>query len=663
MTTPNTASSLSRRAVLAGAAASTAATAGCMGRLQRISTDAERSQLSLELTTLPADTDPYGIQIAQHLRENLEAVGVDVRLSLVSTTQFTEQVLLNHDFDIYVGQAPFRLPPDPDALYPLFGSRYATDRGWQNPFGFTDGNCDDLLATQRADAGAERRQAVTALQEELARSQPISPLVLPDHLTGVRTDRFTGWDPEDRAPGRGGPTRPHNLLLLERADGATPTLRLATADDRLTSNRNPISAAYRQEGSLLDLVYDPIALDHGSEQLPWLARELTWTDSGGRPEVEIQLRDGLRWHDHTPSDPSRLSAYDVDFTYRFLQDTSLGAASQPIPAERFRGPISLVDEVTVEDASTLRLTFTETTRPVARRALTVPILPADIWGDRTRLVDGSSRAGQTTAALTTANDAAVGSGPFQLATADDSSVELTLFDQHFLWTLAGSMPDGTEGANETESESDSLFSILDRFDGDDETVDNGTAARPASANGTAEQPTSGATASTDIESPPEPYGGMPPFTTIRLETVSTTSVVGLVASGNADATMGPVRPQVRLAADNSSEIELVESGPNAFYHLGFNTRREPLRNPKLRQFVARLVDKSMLAEENFEGYGTPATSPLARTDWVADSLQWDDGTDPMVPFLGADGELAVDDARQQLRNLGYQYTSDKELVS
>ena len=655
MTDTDTASSLSRRAVLAGAAASTAATAGCVGRLQRIGTESGRSQLSLELTALPVDTDPYGIQIAQQLRANLEAVGVDVRLSLVPTTQFTEQVLLNHDFDIYVGQAPFRLPPDPDALYPLFESRYTNDLGWQNPFGFASDTCDGLLGSQRADGGAARRQAVTALQEELARYQPISPLVFPEQLTGVRTDRFTGWDPDDRAPARGGPTRPHNLLLLDRADDAPDdarTLRLATADDRLTANRNPISAAYRQEGSLLDLVYDPIAIDHGSEQLPWLAREISWVDSGGRPEVEIRLRDGLRWHDDSPDQRSQLSAYDVGFTYRFLQDTSLGAASEPIPAERFRGPVSLVDEVIVENASRLRLTFTETTRPAARRALTVPILPIDIWDDRTQLVDGPNRAGRTTAALTTANTAAIGSGPFRFEASDDSSIELTRFEPHFLWPAGGSTPNEGGEANET----DSPFSIVDILDGDDDS-DGGVA------NATATRPATGPTASQDGAPPPEPYGGDPPFETITLETVSTTSVVGLVASGNADATVGPVKPRVTLAADNSSEIELVESRPNAFYHLGFNTRREPLRNPAFRRFLARLVDKSMLAEESFDGHGTPAASPLARTDWVADALRWDGETDPVVPFLGTDGELAVDEARERLRELGYRYTSDSELVS
>jgi len=657
MTHSDTSSSLSRRAVLAGAAASTAATAGCVGQLRNVADEDERSQLSLEIKTLPVDSDPYGIRIAQQLRSNLEAAGIDVRLRLVSIGQFTEQVLLNHDFDIYVGQAPFRLPPDPDALYPLFESTYTADIGWQNPFGFTNLTCDDLLATQRSQAGDERQQTVTALQEALARNQPMSPLVVPERLTGVRTDRFTGWDPDDRESTRGGPTRPHNLLLLERADDAADdarTLRLATANDRLTSNRNPISAAYRQEGTLLDLVYDSIALRHSSEYVPWLARELTWVDGDGPPEVEIELRDELRWHDseQLSDDGQQLSAYDVGFTYEFLQDTSLGAASRPIPTERFRGEISLVDDVTVENASRLRLTFTDTTRSVARRALTVPILPAEIWRDRTQLTTGSNRTSRTTLALTSANSEAVGSGPLQFETAGDSSVEFSVFDEHFLWPPAVS--EGAGSTNETESENDWWDSILDGQDGDsDEPVTNRTASQTDQNEQTVADSAQG----------PEPYAGRPPFETVTMEVVSTTGVVGLVEGSNADATVGPIDTGAVAVAENSANMELVESQPNAFYHLGFNTRREPLRNPNIRQFVARLLDKSALVEESFDGYGTPATSPLAGTDWLADSLQWNADTDPMVPFLGTDGVLSVEDVRKQLRELGYQYNSDNELVS
>jgi peptide/nickel transport system substrate-binding protein len=644
-----------------------------VGQLQNIDIESERSQLSLDIKALPADSDPFGIQIAQHLRSNLQAVGIDVRLSLVSTAQFTEQVLLNRDFDIYVGQAPFALPPDPNALSPLFDSAYTTEHGWQNPFGFANETCDDLLAAQRSHTGSERQQDVTALQEEIARSQPMSPVVFPDLLTGVRTDRFTGWDPDERDPALGGPTRPHNLLLLEGNDSEQTTLRLATANDRLTSNRNPISAAYQQEQSMLDLVYDSVALEQGSEYVPWLAREINWVDGTDTPEVEIKLRDGLRWHESQQLSSQRLSAYDVGFTYEFLQDTSLGAASRPIPSERFGGVVSLIEEVTVENSRRLRLGFTDTTRSVARQALTVPILPRDIWWQRTRIVRQSNRAGRTTEALTSDNNAAIGSGPLQFESTDNSVVEFSLFDEHFLWRSEPTR-DGS-GTNETQSEDGWLFPF---FGGDADSTESTTnstsnatmssmsnATTNSSTNSTNVRTDSQLTADTDLASTPEPYGGRPPFETVTLESVSATGVIGLLQSGNVDATLGPVSPQIASIADNNSDIELVENRSNAFYHLGFNTRREPLRNPELRQLIAQLVDKSTLAEESFGGYGSPAASPLAETDWVADSLQWDEDTDtdPVGPFLGADGELSVEDARDRFRSLGYEYNSDTELVS
>jgi peptide/nickel transport system substrate-binding protein len=656
MTAPNTSSSLSRRAVLAGAAVSTVSTAGCVGQLQNIGNESAQSQLSLDIKALPADSDPFGIQIAQQLRSNLEAVGVDVRLSLVSTAQFTQQVLLNHDFDIYVGQAPFALPPDPDALYPLFHSGYTTETGWQNPFGFTNQTCDDLLVAQRSHTGGKRQQDVRALQKELARYQPISPVVFPDLLTGVRTDRFTGWDPDERDPALGGPTRPHNLLLLE-GDTEQSTLRLATANDRLTSNRNPISAAYQGEQSLLDLVYDSVALKQGSEYIPWLAREISWAEGTATPEVEIELRDELLWHEYN-DDNKQLTAFDVGFTYEFLQDTSLGAASKPIPSERFHGVVSVIDDVTVENSRRLRLTFTDTTQAVAQRALTVPILREDIWEPRTQIGRQSSRAGPTTDALTTNNSAAIGSGPLRFESADNSVVEFSLFDEHFLWP-SGTTQDGSGETNETQSEDGWLFPF---FGGDGDSNESPT---NSTTNSTASQTDSQLTAATDLAPPPEPYSGVPPFDTITLESMSATGVVGLLQSGNVDATLGPVGPQIASIADNSSNIELVESQSNAFYHLGFNTRREPLRSPNVRQLIAQLLDKPTLVEESFGGYGSPAASPLAETDWVANSLQWDEDTDtdPVVPFLGTDGELSVEDARDRFRSLDYEYNSDKELIS
>ncbi|WP_253736758.1 ABC transporter substrate-binding protein [Halohasta salina] len=640
---------ISRRGLLAGAAASGTATAGCLGRIRETLGGSGTTQVSLDIKTLPVDSDPFAVPIARALIDNLEAVGIDASLQVMDVTQLSEQVLLNHDFDIYVGQFPYARPPDPDALYPMFRSTFATELGWQNPFGFANLRCDDLLDAQRTAAAETREEPVAELQAFLARTQPMTPVVAPEVVTGVRTDRFTNWDPDDREAAGGGPVHPHNLLQLEGVDGAPRTLRLATVDDRLTTNRNPISAVYQQQESLLDLVYDSLALDTGTEYVPWLARDVSWSDDP--PTVDIELREGLVWHDGR-----RLSAYDVGFTYEFLRDTSLGGAIRAIPTERFRGRISLVEDVTVESAHELSLTLSDTSRAVARRALTVPILPAHVWRDRTAIERPPGRAGGTTAALTSNNSSAIGSGPLRFESAGGGEVVFSRFEPHFLWrsaTTPTDAPNGTASRNGTDPSTDTDLST-------NTTVTQPTDAAPTAPNGTSRS------TGEAFAPPPEAYGGLPPFDTVVVQTVSSdASAAELVAAGDADATATKLSGDAVAQLDDSQAVEPVSYRSNAFYHLGFNTRRQPLRNPNVRRLVARLVDKSRLAGEVFGGNGQPIASPLAATDWLADDLVWDDETDadPEVPFLGTDGELAVETARERFRDIGYEYNADDQLIT
>ena len=634
MTDTTPPSLLSRRRLLAGATASVGASAGCVGRFQRVIGGVDETQLTLDIMTLPAELDPFGVRIANHLRDALEAVGIDTTLTLANARNLAEAVLLRHDFDIYVGELPYTRPPDPDALYPLFRSTFDTEIGWQNPFGFTHLGCDDFLDDQRAAAGESRERAVENLQRLLARTQPVCPLVAPELLTGVRTDSFEAdsWEGDD-------PTRPHNLLKLSPTDDEPGTLGLAVVDDDITSNRNPISARYRQDDSLVDLLYDSLALEDDGEYIPWAAREFNWEETDGRPELTVRLRDGLQWHDGD-HDMEAVTAFDVAFSYEFLRDTSLGSAVRPIPSERYRGRVSLVEDIQVINSRSLRITFTETTRAVAERALTVPILPADIWRARTSLDRSSAHSRQTTAALQTANPAAIGSGPIQFEAEGDGVVEFSLFEDHFLWRSLTPTPD-TDDADESTA---------------NETTANETA-------------TTGTVDSTDqpeqFEAPPDGYGD-PPFEQVVVERVgSDDAAAQLLISGEVDATIARIRPAIRSPIESGDNLKLIEHQSNAFYHLGFNTRREPLRNPNVRRLIARLVDKPTLVEEYFDGYGVPVASLLAETDWIAEALRWDPETDvdPEVPFIGTDGELDVERAREQFRAVGYEYTDSNELIT
>jgi len=74
---------ISRRGALAGGFA--ALSAGCLGRTRNIAGRDRSSQLTLEINAPPADRDPNAIRIARHLAENLNAVGIDARISTSGT--------------------------------------------------------------------------------------------------------------------------------------------------------------------------------------------------------------------------------------------------------------------------------------------------------------------------------------------------------------------------------------------------------------------------------------------------------------------------------------------------------------------------------------------------------------------------------------------------
>src|SRR6056297_3379072 len=156
----------SRRAALAATAGLTASVSGCAGRLRDLFTQRNINQLSLTITTLPADSDRASIRIANELEQTFKTVGIDVSFDIRSSTDFLRTVLYDHEFDICIGRHPGGT--DPDFLYETLHSLYADESGWQNPFGYANLAVDDLLEKQRHADGAERRDAVTNALETIA---------------------------------------------------------------------------------------------------------------------------------------------------------------------------------------------------------------------------------------------------------------------------------------------------------------------------------------------------------------------------------------------------------------------------------------------------------------------------------------------------------------
>ncbi|TMT85987.1 ABC transporter substrate-binding protein [Haloterrigena sp. H1] len=407
---------LSRRAALAATAGLTASISGCAGRLRDLFTQRNIGQLSLTITTLPADSDRGSIRITNELEQALTTVGVDVSFDVRSGIDFNRAVLYDHEFDICIGRHPGGT--DPDFLYEALHSKYVDESGWQNPFGYANLAVDDLLEKQRHADGAKRRDAVTNALETIATKQPFVPICVPEEHRVVRTDRFTGW--ADGHPA----TRSGYLGLEPVTDGET--LRAVHTDSRPTTNLNPLAADYRGRGTITQLLYDSLATDDATGEIqPWLAESWEWRGA----TLDVRLRSDCVFHDGEP-----VTAADVEFTYQFLADMSGNDDDRVTPTPRFRGQIDAVEAIDVRSRNRLELTV-DAGQAVGERALLVPILPAHIWRERSESpmrLGGSTLSQGTTTAVTTNNIKPVGSGPYQFANRTEGNrLTLERFDDHF----------------------------------------------------------------------------------------------------------------------------------------------------------------------------------------------------------------------------------------
>ncbi|WP_267640453.1 ABC transporter substrate-binding protein [Haloarchaeobius amylolyticus] len=598
---------LDRRTLLGGlASAGMAATAGCAKKAHSMLNRPTPEQVSLSVKTVPADDDPVATRIARYLVTRLQQVGIDASVQLLRREDLLIDVLFKQSFDLYV----WRLPDlsDPDRLRSLLHSRFAVEPGWQNPFGYANLGVDDLLTRQRRLPGSRRQRVLATLQRQVARTLPFVTIAFPSEVRAVRNDavahvgdpslhsplsycRLDATDPDATT----GAAEPETTTESDRR-----TLTATLSDARQTESLNPLATEYRDDWTIPELLYDPLARAVGGRLRPWLARYVDWhSDAGdGGPVATLTLREGCTWHDGTP-----VTADDVAFTYRFLSDTSLGRMESPLPAPAFRGRTTLVDSAMPLDDRRVRLSFVPASRRVARRALTVPILPRHDWEDSSEQANVPGvQNGPVTRALVRDNFPPVGSGPLRYESRKiRNSLTLVRNDEHFLHR-------GDTGG---------LPTAVDGFDVD----------------------------------------------ALRFRVVPSGAVArDLVLDGEADLSASPLSPDAVRPVGESNEVTLHVQESHSPYHVGFDVRSAPLSNGRFRQAVAQLLDRTHIVDEFLDEFARPAVSPLAATGSVPAKLQWS-GEDPLFPFPGSDGELAVDRARQAFVDAGYRYSDDGELLA
>ncbi|SFG91153.1 peptide/nickel transport system substrate-binding protein [Halopelagius inordinatus] len=616
MTQPSTSTPVRRRAVLASLASGvTVLGSGCASRLRAATGWQSPDQVSLQIKTAPADADPYALRIARQVAEWFRTAGIDVQVTPMAEEELLRQVLLNHDFDLFVAPTPAQFGT-PDALFSLLHSRFAGRQGWQNPFGYTNLDVDGLLEEQRRSTGSDRRDAVERLLKSVAATQPFTVVGFPDDIRAARTDRFTNWQNTDlQSPmgyldlNRRGDVEDASLdgsnTPLDESDADEPHLEVVTTDERPTQNLNPLAVEFRRSSAIMGLLYDSLGYSrNGVTVEPWLAASWAFSEGDDGPVARIELRDDTVWHDGEP-----LTASDVEFTYSFLADTSLGSTietedgeddSGPVPAPRFQGRSSLVTDVRAVDSRTVEIQFVDCEPRVATRALTVPVLPSHVWADRTGAASvGGIELGGATEALVTNNIPPVGSGPLEFVrNTPRETLVLDRFDDHFL-------------------------------------------------------------SRDDVDGVPPQLADAPAFDRLTFSVVgSDMTAAETVASDDADVTGTPLGAATVPRIGRASALDLVVRRSQWFYLVGYNARRPPLTNPRFRNTLAHLVDKRHLTSEVFKGYAQPAASPLDGTRWLPSDLRWD-GEDPVTPFLGTNGELDVERVREAFRDAGFQYEDGK----
>ncbi|MCU4740506.1 ABC transporter substrate-binding protein [Natronoglomus mannanivorans] len=584
--------SVTRRQLLAGVGTSTAGVlSGCSERLQ-LAAESPYDQVELSITTLPADDDVMAPKIAGQFAESLRAAGIDAGHEPIDEPELYRQVLINRDYDIFVTRHPGH--DDPDALRSLLHSDFIGEQGWQNPFGFSDGAVDDLLEAQCQAEGYERKAIFDDLFEQLDGSAPFTTVAFPDHLGAASADL------ELNSP----PRQPLEYLELiarrSTEEDENPPLRVGVVDSSMTDRLNPIAVDLGDVTVLLGLLYDPLVRDTTVGPVPWLAESVDWTESDGSLQAVVDLREGTTWHDGEP-----LDAADVEFTVRLLRDTSLGEVESGIPAPRYRGRTTLIENVVILDEDRIQFSFGDHTSEVAQRALTLPILPEHIWEDRTEPLNNF-----LTEALNWDNEEPVGSGLYAFADSTSGEfVELEPYEDHVLHDVDIQHYPGL--FDEVDLTSSIVFQVT---------------------------PNIGATVNTLLE-------------------------------GDLDLVGTPLAPAELEQVDESDAVSTLTSPTRSFYIVGYNLRHSELTNPRFRRVLSQLFDREFIVEDEtfFDGHATAPTSAdslvgLQPGRWNFPRTEASTETTPAFEFPGTDGEIDESAVRALFEDAGYRY-DDGELVA
>lgn len=338
---------------------------GLSGCYRNVDIDIGESALSVTRRIAEVEDNTI-VNMSNNLTDSMDSIFSSVTRDIRSHNSFSKKILLDQDYDLYVGLLPpLRYPED---LLFLFHSNYALDIGWANQFGITnpqlDTNIEKFIGLNYDNDN--RQQMFNNFLNEFEKTLPIIPLFNIPEWRIVRTPSNINWNP--------------NLITTRSAFLTDRTsieeFNVGVSVPTPVVDLNPFRAQH-VNWPFTDLIHDSLMTETDEKSKKWLAETVSLDED----TITVTLKDDIQFHNGDP-----ITVDDVAFTYRLINDLSYDTEDiNNFASPRYKLTSLMVDTVETEgDVIKFHLSQ-DPTKLIGedswKRILYPSIISKDVWED------------------------------------------------------------------------------------------------------------------------------------------------------------------------------------------------------------------------------------------------------------------------------------------
>ncbi|SDR41757.1 ABC transporter substrate-binding protein [Natronobacterium texcoconense] len=480
---------------------------------------------------------------------------------------------------------------DYDGLRELLHSDFVSELGWQNPFRFSDLTADDLLEQQRLTTGDDRREVVAELIEYLGETAPYTTVAFPTRIGGRRDALDVDRPPRCSI---------EYLDLMSRQLDEGPRegpLEVGVFGEGMAERLNPISVDYDGIDGLLGLLYDPLARRVDERLLP----EDEDTDERDSTYVPW-LAEEIAWDDSSDQLRAEVTLREglewhdgesLDANDVVFTMRLLQDTSMGEIEDGLPAPRYRSRQTVIETVDVLDSRTVRLSFGETVRPVAERVFSLPVLPEHVWGPRTNVVADHRTEVLTSDNENPVGSGLFELETVGMDEIVLEPFSDHVFRDEDADRPDVIEDFSQ--------------------------------------------------------------FSGIRFQiNPNVGSMLDSLLEGDIDVTGDNVPPGNADAITGHDEVSAISTPTDSFYLIGYNHHHSELGNPRFRVILSRLIDRSHVVSDVFDGFADAATSPGSLVG-LSESEFDVDADIPILEFPGSDGELDVELVRSLFQDAGYRY--------